>query len=165
MTKLEIIESKICNKEDLLHTLKLWSFKDQTIVFTNGCFDIIHRGHVDYLAKASSLGSKLIIGLNTDASVSRIKGPERPVQDEYSRAMILASFSFVDKVVFFDEDTPYDLIKFIQPNFLVKGSDYKEEDIVGYDILKSTGGQVVTLDFVDGYSTSGIIEKVMKAYK
>ena len=162
MNKLEILKSKICSREELDNILNLWSFKNQKIVFTNGCFDIIHRGHVDYLAKAASLGNKLIIGLNTDDSVSRLKGPQRPLQDEYSRAMILAAFSFVDKVVFFDEDTPYELIKYIQPDILVKGSDYKEEDIVGFDILKSKGGEVITIDFVEGYSTSNIVNKILK---
>ncbi len=132
----------------------------KTIVFTNGCFDIIHQGHIDYLSKAASLGDYLIIGLNTDASVQRLKGPERPVQDEKSRAMILASFFFVDLVVYFDEDTPYELIKAVQPDILVKGSDYHPEDIVGYDIIKAKHGKVKTIPFLEGYSTSDIINKI-----
>lgn len=165
MTKLELIKSKICHIEDLKNDLALWKFKGQKVVFTNGCFDIVHLGHVDYLAKAASFGNKLIIGLNTDSSVSRIKGSQRPLQDEHSRSMILAAFSFVDKVVFFDEETPYNLIKYIQPDVLVKGSDYKEEDIVGYDIIKAKGGEVITIDFVEGYSTSKIVSKILNSDK
>ena len=160
MNAIEILKSKIHVDFNIKEILKAWADSGEKLVFTNGCFDIIHRGHVDYLAKASSFGDKMIIGLNTDASVSRIKGSNRPVQDEYSRAMILAAFSFVDLVVLFDEDTPYELIKLVQPDVLVKGSDYKAEDIVGYDIIKAKGGEVVTIDFVEGYSTSRIIDKL-----
>ena len=128
------------------------------IVFTNGCFDILHRGHIEYLSKASDLGDVLIIGLNTDASVKRIKGEGRPVQDETSRALILASLRFVEAVILFDEDTPYDLISMIKPDVLVKGGDYTEETIVGADIVKAIGGEVVTIPLVEGYSTSGLIK-------
>lgn len=163
MKKLEFIESKIVkNKEDLKYQLGYWRFKSEKIVFTNGCFDILHRGHIDYLAKAADEGNVLIIGLNTDNSVSRIKGNSRPIQDETSRAMILAALSFVHAVVFFEEDTPYELIKFVQPDVLVKGSDYKAEDIVGYDVVMAKGGYVKTIDFLDGFSTSRIIEKISK---
>jgi rfaE bifunctional protein nucleotidyltransferase chain/domain len=163
MKKLEFIESKIFrNKEDLKYKLGYWRFKSDKIIFTNGCFDILHRGHIDYLAKAADEGDVLIVGLNTDNSVSRIKGNSRPIQDETSRAMILAALSFVNAVVLFDEDTPYDLIKFVQPDVLVKGSDYKAEDIVGYDVVTAKGGHVKTIDFLDGFSTSRIIEKISK---
>ncbi|GAP45232.1 cytidyltransferase-like domain [Lentimicrobium saccharophilum] len=158
MTKPEVIQQKILRQPDLDRMLAYWRFRDQKIVFTNGCFDIIHLGHIDYLAKAAALGNKLIIGLNTDASTRRLKGPHRPINDENARAMIMASFSFVDAVVLFDEDTPYDLIRTIQPDILVKGADYRAEDIVGYDIVKSKGGSVVTLEYLPGYSTS-LIEK------
>ncbi len=134
--------------------------KEKT-VFTNGCFDLIHLGHIDYLSKAANFGDLLIIGLNTDASVRKLKGKHRPIKDEQSRAMILASLFFVDFVILFDEETPYELIKSIQPNILIKGSDYNIEDIVGYDVVKKGGGEVVTLDFLDGYSTS-LIEKKIK---
>lgn len=134
---------------------------DKKIVFTNGCFDLIHLGHIDYLSKAADFGELLIIGLNTDASVRKLKGEHRPIKDEQSRAMILASFLFVDFVILFDEATPYELIKKIQPNVLIKGSDYNVEDIVGYDIVKKGGGDIVTLDFLDGHSTS-LIEKKIK---
>ena len=160
MDILEIIKSKIVNKDNLKTLLPLWKFKEKKIVFTNGCFDIIHRGHVEYLAEAASYGDILIIGLNTDDSVKRIKGGNRPLQDEYSRAIILASLFFVNNVILFNEDTPYDLIKFVQPDILIKGSDYKPEDIVGYDIVKAKGGEIITIDFVPGYSTTNIIKKI-----
>ncbi len=160
MNILEIIKSKIVNKDNLKTLLSLWKFKEKKIVFTNGCFDIIHRGHVEYLAEAASYGDILIIGLNTDDSVKRIKGGNRPLQDEYSRAIILASLFFVNNVILFNEDTPYDLIKLVQPDILIKGSDYKPEDIVGYDIVKAKGGEIITIDFVPGYSTTNIIKKI-----
>jgi len=160
MNKIELIESKIHRDFNLEVYLKKTASENKKIVFTNGCFDIIHRGHVDYLAKAASLGDVLFIGLNTDNSVKRLKGNNRPIQDEYSRAFILAAFSFVDKVIMFDEDTPYKLIEKVQPDILVKGSDYKAEDIVGYDILKAKGGKIITVDFVEGFSTSIIINKI-----
>ncbi|HYW95284.1 MAG TPA: D-glycero-beta-D-manno-heptose 1-phosphate adenylyltransferase [Bacteroidales bacterium] len=144
-----------------LHDLKQnWSENHRNIVFTNGCFDILHRGHIDYLYKAAQLGDILIIGLNSDASVRRIKGPERPLQDEDSRAMILAALEFTDYVIMFDEDTPYELITAVQPDILVKGSDYKAEDIVGYDIVTAKGGRVITIGFLPGYSTSAIVDKI-----
>lgn len=158
MTKPEVIQRKILRQPELDRVLAYWRFRDQKIVFTNGCFDIIHLGHIDYLAKAAGLGNKLIIGLNTDASTRRLKGPHRPINDENARAMIIASFSFVDAVVLFDEDTPYNLISAIQPDILVKGADYHAEDIAGYDIVKAKGGKVETLEYLPGYSTS-LIEK------
>ena len=161
MDHLSFIQSKILlDRTDLENALAIWRFKDQKVVFTNGCFDIIHRGHVEYLAKAASLGGQLVIGLNSDASVKRLKGSSRPVQDENTRAMVLASFSFVSKVVLFDEDTPYDLIKLVRPNILVKGGDYQVESIVGYDIVRETGGEVVTVDLVDAHSTTSIITEL-----
>jgi len=163
MSHFQHIVEKVCgNKDQLSKTLEKWKSNKEQVVFTNGCFDLLHRGHVDYLAKASDLGTKLIIGVNTDASVSKLKGPNRPIQDEQSRLHILASLEFVDAVILFDEETPYDLIKFVQPDILVKGSDYKPEDIVGYDIVTSNGGTVKTLDFIPGYSTS-LIEKKIKS--
>ncbi|HEX2934301.1 MAG TPA: D-glycero-beta-D-manno-heptose 1-phosphate adenylyltransferase [Bacteroidales bacterium] len=161
MDHLSLIQSKILmDPTELEFSLAIWRFKEQKLVFTNGCFDIVHRGHVEYLAKAASLGDQLIIGLNTDASVKRLKGMARPVQDETTRALVLASFSFVSKVVLFDEDTPFDLISLIQPDILVKGGDYKPEDIVGYDIVKGKGGEIVTIDLVEGHSTTSIINRM-----
>lgn len=163
MNRLEILKSKIYGRDEanLLRLLATWRFKEQKIVFTNGCFDILHLGHIDYLVKAAELGDKLVIGLNTDSSVRKLKGPNRPIQDEISRAMILASLSFVDAVVFFGEDTPLELIKTIQPDVLVKGADYNPEEIVGYDIVKAEGGEIMTLEYLEGYSTSGIVEKIV----
>ncbi len=158
----DIIKSKIFSKESLKYQLSVWKFKDKKIVFTNGCFDILHLGHIDYLSKAKSFGDKLIIGLNTDISVRKIKGKNRPFTDENSRATILASLLFVDAVILFDEETPFELIKFVQPDVLIKGGDYKIEDIVGYDIVKANGGKIETLDLLEGYSTSLIEEKIRK---
>lgn len=161
MSKLDIIKSRIIeNKEDCLQTLQYWRFKDEKIVFTNGCFDIIHRGHLEYLAKASDMGSKLIIGVNTDLSVRTLKGDTRPIIDEYSRCQLLASLAYVDMVILFGEQTPYELIKYVQPDILVKGSDYNAEDIVGYDIVKAKGGEIKTLDFLEGFSSTKIIDKI-----
>lgn len=137
-----------------------WKSKEERIVFTNGCFDILHLGHVDYLEKARNLGDRLIVGLNTDSSVSRFKGPERPVQDQLSRARIMASLQFVDMVVLFDEDTPKELITSLVPDVLVKGSDYLAENIVGADVVKKAGGEVKTIDLVTGYSTTSIVKKI-----
>jgi D-glycero-beta-D-manno-heptose 1-phosphate adenylyltransferase len=148
--------------EPLNKLVKTWRHAGKKIVFTNGCFDILHPGHVDYLAKASGLGDVLVVGLNTDASVSAIKGPDRPLNDEKARAVLLASLFFTDAVVLFDEETPYELIKQLQPDILVKGSDYKAEEIVGYDLLKKKGGQVITIDLLPGYSTTNLIQKIRK---
>lgn len=160
MNKLESIEKKIIETDKLDQVLALWHFQDFKIVFTNGCFDILHRGHIEYLAKAASTGDVLIVGLNTDRSVQKLKGKNRPVQDEKARALLLASLQFVDRVVLFDEDTPYNLIKKIQPDILVKGADYKPDEIVGYDIVSEKGGEVITIDIVEGYSTTSILNKL-----
>ncbi|MEI7594334.1 MAG: D-glycero-beta-D-manno-heptose 1-phosphate adenylyltransferase [Bacteroidota bacterium] len=163
MSKFDIIQSKIfSNKESLEFNQKLafWNFKNKKIVFTNGCFDVLHVGHIKYLAKAADLGSILIVGVNTDNSVKRLKGESRPINNQDARSTVLAALSFVDAIVFFEEDTPYNLIKLVQPDILVKGSDYKPEDIVGYDIVKNKGGDIITIDFVEGYSSSNIISKM-----
>lgn len=158
MKHLEIIKNKILNPEKLRSIMEVKQMEGKTFAFSNGCFDLVHQGHIDYLSKSRDLADYLIIGLNTDSSVRRLKGPRRPINDEYSRALMLASFLFVDYVVMFDEDTPYNLIKTLQPDVLIKGSDYKVEDIVGYDIVTARGGKVVTLDFIPGFSTT-LIEK------
>jgi rfaE bifunctional protein nucleotidyltransferase chain/domain len=160
MDKLEIIRHKILSDEELDNQLAVWRFQDKKIVFTNGCFDLLHLGHVDYLSKAKDAGDVLLIGLNTDDSVRRLKGDSRPLTDEHARAIILASLGFVDAVTLFNEDTPYELIKRVQPDFLVKGSDYKAEDVVGYDVVKAKGGEVITIDLVEGYSTTAIVNKI-----
>ena len=164
MKNIDITKQKILNTQSLTVNLARWRFQQKRIVFTNGCFDILHLGHLDYLSKAKDLGDLLMVGLNSDQSVKKLgKGVNRPIQDENSRALILASLHFVDAVVLFDEETPYKLIKTVQPDVLVKGSDYRPEEIVGYEIVKNKGGEVVTIDFLPGYSTSLIEEKIRKS--
>jgi D-glycero-beta-D-manno-heptose 1-phosphate adenylyltransferase len=160
MKKLLLIQNKILSLQDLERKLAFWRFRDSKVVFTNGCFDLIHRGHIEYLAQAANLGDVLIVGLNSDQSVHSIKGKGRPIQDESSRALILAAMSFVTAVVLFDEDTPYNLIEKVQPDILVKGADYKKEDIVGNDIVKRKGGSIKTIKLAEGLSTSSIIKKI-----
>lgn len=162
MDKFSVLQKKIHTIDSLKKSIALWRFTDKKIVFTNGCFDLLHYGHVDYLSKAASLGDVLIVGLNTDASVSKIKGPSRPVNDEKSRMHIVASLFYVSAVVLFDEPTPYELIRIVEPDILVKGGDYKPEAIVGYDLVKGKGGEVVTLEFVPGYSTSVLEKKIIQ---
>lgn len=155
------LSEKLVTKDKLKTLLEEWNTQKQKIVFTNGCFDILHRGHVEYLTHAKDLGDKLILGLNTDASVKRLgKSPERPINSEDTRATILAGLECVDAVILFDEDTPLELITFVQPDVLVKGNDYKAEDIVGYDIVTAKGGQVITIQLVDGFSTTKLINKM-----
>ena len=160
MTHLEIIKSKIHTPETIASWLSVWRFKERKIVFTNGCFDILHQGHVDYLAKAADLGHILVIGVNSDASTHALKGPTRPINDEYSRTMILAALHFTDAVILFDEATPYNLINYIQPDVLVKGADYKIEQIAGSDIVLAKGGKVITIELLQGFSTSAIEAKI-----
>lgn len=160
MEKLEISRNKILEGREVERTLALWRFHNEKIVFSNGCFDIIHPGHIEYLSKARDLGTKLIIGLNTDTSVRRLKGEQRPIIEERRRAEMLAAMHFIDAIVLFDNDTPYDLIKLVQPDILVKGSDYNPEDIVGYDIVTAKGGTVETIELVDGFSTTEMIRKI-----
>ncbi|MDC1173853.1 D-glycero-beta-D-manno-heptose 1-phosphate adenylyltransferase [Bacteriovoracaceae bacterium] len=133
--------------------------KGKTIVFTNGCFDILHSGHVQYLNEARALGDILVVGLNSDSSVKRLKGPERPINKELDRKFVLENLRSVSKVFIFDEDTPYELIKSISPNILVKGGDWKPDQIVGSDLVLKAGGEVKSLTFKDGYSTTNIISK------
>ncbi len=136
--------------------------ENRKVVFTNGCFDIIHKGHVTYLNEAKSLGDHLIVGINSDDSVKKLKGKDRPVNNESDRAFVLDNLKSVDDVLIFNEDTPYDIIKEIIPDLLVKGGDWKEEDIVGSDIVKMNGGKVISLQFVNNYSTTNILEKIEK---
>lgn len=160
MEKHQSIINKIYSSETISQLLAYWQFKGKKVVFTNGCFDVLHLGHAEYLSKAADLGDVLVVGLNTDASVKRLKGENRPINPENARAFLLASLRVVDAVIFFDEDTPYNLIKLIQPDILVKGNDYKPEDIVGYDVLMAKGGEVKTIELVEGFSSSLIIEKM-----
>ena len=131
----------------------------QNVVFTNGCFDIIHAGHIDYLSKARNLGEVLVVGLNSDESVRRLKGPQRPINDVDARSKVLASLFFVDYVIVFEEDTPLNLIKSVRPDILVKGGDYTRDTVVGADFVESYGGKVVILPFLKGYSTTSILNK------
>jgi D-beta-D-heptose 7-phosphate kinase/D-beta-D-heptose 1-phosphate adenosyltransferase len=156
---LETIKNKIFESNALLKQINAWRLKGNVIVFTNGCFDILHPGHVSYLAQAKALGHRLIIGLNTDASVKRLKGASRPINNENDRALIIASLAQVDAVIMFDEDTPLSLIQFLKPDTLVKGGDYSKEQVVGAEFVKNNGGQTVILPFLEGYSTTSIIER------
>jgi rfaE bifunctional protein nucleotidyltransferase chain/domain len=160
MSQWNKLQAKVYTTDTLQSQIAEWRKDNKKIVFTNGCFDLLHLGHVDYLAKARDLGDKLIIGLNTDTSVSRIKGPSRPIKDQKSRATILAAMQFVDAVIFFDEETPIDLITWVKPDVLVKGGDYTLEGIVGHEIVLEKGGEVKTIPFVEGYSSSKLIEKI-----
>ena len=164
MSKLKHIQEKILSQDHLKARLNVWRLQDKKIVFTNGCFDLIHLGHIDYLAKAADLGDKLIVGLNSDQSTREIKGPNRPITDEKSRSLLLASFSFVDAVVLFDEETPLELIKLVNPDILVKGADYTIDQIVGSDIVIQNGGSVQTLEYLPGYSTT-LIEQKIRSFK
>ena len=158
-------KDKIYSLPQLQEKVHNWREQGHKIVFTNGCFDLLHLGHVDYLEKARQLGDKLVIGLNTDDSISRIKGPSRPLQDEVSRARIMASLLFIDAVVLFDEDTPLNLIKAVQPDILVKGDDYAVEQIVGHEVVEARGGEVKTVPLVKGYSTTNIVKKIENSIK
>ena len=163
MNKREIIDSRVLDLKILKQLLAIWALKSKKVVFTNGVFDLLHLGHIDYLSKAKDLGDVLIIGVNTDESAKRLgKGKNRPITDEVSRSTIIASLNFVDAVVLFNEDTPYELIKTVQPDVLVKGADYKPEEIVGYDVVTAKGGKIETIEFLPGYSTT-LIEKKIKS--
>ncbi len=157
-------ESKILSREQAVDQADRWRAAGQQIVFTNGCFDIVHLGHIDYLEKARHLGNRLILGLNTDASVSCIKGPLRPVVNEYARARLMAALEFVDAVTLFCEPTPLELIEAVQPDVLVKGNDYTVATIVGADFVLGRGGRVETIELVPGYSTTRLIERIKQSY-
>lgn len=156
------IADKIQTWDQIRVTVESWKAAGQKIVFTNGCFDILHYGHIHYLAQARDLGDRLVIGLNSTASVRRLKGPHRPINDEATRQTLLAALEFVDAVVVFEQDTPYELIKTVQPDVLVKGGDWRPEQIVGADLVLAGGGEVKSLPFVEGYSTTAIEEKIKK---
>ena len=153
--------SKLFKKFSEFNELLLnWKKDKKKIVFTNGCFDILHRGHVEYLEKAKSYGDFLVVGLNSDESVKRLKGISRPYIAEEDRGYLLAGLKSVDAVVIFDEDTPHSLISNIIPDVLVKGGDYNIKDIVGRDVVESNGGKVITVNFIEGRSSSSIIKKI-----
>jgi rfaE bifunctional protein nucleotidyltransferase chain/domain len=140
----------------------MWRYMGKKIVFTNGCFDILHHGHFDYLARAADLGNILIVGLNSDSSVKRLKGADRPINHENDRAFQLASLLCVDAVCLFDEDTPENLIKIVNPHILAKGGDYTEDQIAGATHVKSNGGRIEIIPFVEGYSTTSLIANIKK---
>jgi D-beta-D-heptose 7-phosphate kinase/D-beta-D-heptose 1-phosphate adenosyltransferase len=160
MKKPEIIPSKIYSREELVKAIYRWRFLGKTISFTNGCFDILHAGHVASLSEAAKEGDVLIVGLNTDASTRRLKGNERPVNNENSRALLLASLEIVDAVSLFEEDTPLELIKAIVPDVIVKGGDYTIDQMIGAKEVMENGGRVVINPLVQGFSTTGIIQKI-----
>lgn len=163
MTNLEIIKKKIFTRETLLRQMNVWRMLSQKIVFTNGCFDLLHHGHIDYLSKAADFGDVLVIGVNSDSSVKKLnKGANRPIQNENDRALILSSLQFVEAIIVFEEDTPYELIKIVQPDVLVKGGDWKENEIVGADVVKAKEGTVAVVPFVEGYSTTNIEKRIQK---
>lgn len=162
MEKLERIKTKILDREQIKNQCNIWRFNEKKIVFTNGCFDILHLGHIEYLTQAADLGGILLIGLNSDASVKAIKGPDRPFNNEEARAIILASLSFVDGLIIFDEETPYELIKLVNPDILVKGADYSVEQIAGHDIVQAHGGEVITIPLTEGYSTTDLIARIKR---
>lgn len=153
------IESKIYSLEALAKRIEFWRLLGDRIVFTNGCFDILHQGHVHLLTGCAAMGDRLIIGLNSDASVKRLKGEKRPINQQDSRAIVLASNLFTDAIVVFEEDTPENLIHAIKPDVLVKGGDWKKENIVGASFVESYGGTVATIPYLNGFSTTGILER------
>jgi rfaE bifunctional protein nucleotidyltransferase chain/domain len=155
------IETKIQSNDQITQTIARWRAEGDTIVFTNGCFDLLHYGHLHYLAAARNLGDRLVVGLNSAASVQRLKGPSRPINDEQTRTHLLAALEMVDAVVVFEADTPLELIERLQPDVLVKGGDWKPEQIVGSAAVLARGGQVRSLPFVAGYSTTNIEQKIL----
>jgi rfaE bifunctional protein nucleotidyltransferase chain/domain len=157
--------NNIISADEFLKIRKILKEQNKKIVFTNGCFDILHAGHVDYLIKARDMGDVLVVGMNSDSSIQRIKGPKRPVVPEKERAFIIANLKAVDYVIFFYEDTPGELINKIIPDVLVKGADWSIENIVGRDVVVKNGGEVKTIEFVNDTSTTKIIEKVLESYK
>ena len=171
MDRVGNIKNKVVGHQTAVRRINAWRLKGYKVVFTNGCFDILHLGHVSYLSQASSLGNKMILAVNTDDSVRRLgKGEDRPINDEVSRALVLAGLGFVDLVVLFNEDTPLEIIDIVNPDILVKGGDYNADQtnkqaldyIVGSDLVRKRGGKVVTIPLVDGFSTTSILDKLKK---
>ena len=157
----QLIKDKIFSTNTALaKQVTSWQLHNEKVVFTNGCFDILHLGHIDYLTKAADLGDRLIVAVNTDSSVSALKGPSRPIIDEETRAMKLASLVFIDAVILFGEETPLQLITEVRPNVLVKGGDYTIDTIVGASEVQDNGGEVVVIPFLEGHSTTSIVNKI-----
>ncbi|MDX2249961.1 MAG: D-glycero-beta-D-manno-heptose 1-phosphate adenylyltransferase [Bacteroidia bacterium] len=151
---------KIRDLPAALQRISSWRIQGDLIVFSNGCFDLIHPGHIEYLEQARQLGDRLVLGLNADVSVKKLKGEDRPINNERARAIILAALVFVDMVIIFEEDTPQELIQAVSPDILVKGGDYIVEEIVGYEWVKKTGGKILTIPLLEGYSTTSTIKKL-----
>jgi rfaE bifunctional protein nucleotidyltransferase chain/domain len=162
MNQYYFIQGKVTTLNELLNVLSVYRFQEKRIVFTDGCFDLIHRGHIKFLAEASDLGDILIIGLNSDLSIGKIKGDGRPVQDQGTRSILTASLRFVDHVVLFDDENSENIIKVIRPDVLVKGEDFIVEDDPGVEFVNANGGKVVILEHLKGYSTAALIDKVKK---
>lgn len=162
MKKPEVIPTKIYTRAELVKQVARWRFLGKSISFTNGCFDILHTGHISSLSEAAKEGDILIVGVNTDASTKRLKGEERPVNDENSRALLLASLAITDAVTIFDEDTPLELITAVMPDVIVKGGDYTPDQMIGAKEVIAGGGRVVINPIIQGFSTTGIIEKIRK---
>jgi D-beta-D-heptose 7-phosphate kinase/D-beta-D-heptose 1-phosphate adenosyltransferase len=160
-----MMQEKIKRKEDLQRIIEDLKAKGKRIVFTNGCFDLLHLGHIRYLEKAKSIGDILVVGVNSDRSVQSLKGPERPILPEEERAEILSGLECVDYITLFDEPTPLELISSLQPHILVKGGDWAKETTVGREVVERSGGEVVILPFVEGSSTSNLIETILKRYE
>jgi D-beta-D-heptose 7-phosphate kinase/D-beta-D-heptose 1-phosphate adenosyltransferase len=162
MKNTDIIRQKIYTLPELLHKLAQMRITGNKVSFTNGCFDILHKGHIASLSQAAAAADFFVVGVNSDSSTKRLKGEGRPINDEQSRALILASLIIVDAVVIFEEDTPLELIKAVRPDVMVKGGDYTIEQIVGAKEVMAGGGKVIINPIVEGYSTSGLIEKIRK---
>ena len=158
--KLNKLKAKIFNIKNLSQIITEWRLNGDKIVFTNGCFDLIHLGHLEILARSADLGDKLIVAINSDMSIKKIKGNSRPIIEEDSRAKQLAAIEFIDAVILFNEDTPYNLINILKPNVLTKGGDYKKNDIVGNQLINKEQGEVVIIPLTQGYSTTSILEKI-----
>ena len=162
MTIINKVRDKIINTDNLVLKVSQWKKNKMKVAFTNGCFDILHLGHLEILTKSKEFGDRLIVAVNSDASVRKLKGKERPINDFQTRSNMLASFSFVDYVVEFSDDTPKKLIQIIKPDFLIKGGDYKKKDIVGNDIVSSYGGETIIIPLIDGLSSTNTINKINK---
>lgn len=162
MKRSDLISAKIFTRTDLLKQVARWRLLSKKVAFTNGCFDILHAGHIASLSDAAKEADFLIVGLNSDASTKRLKGEERPVTDENSRALLLANLAIVDAVTLFDEDTPYELITALMPDVIVKGGDYTIDKIVGAEEVIANGGKVIINPILEGFSTTGIIDKIRR---
>lgn len=160
MGALDFLHAKVVDRSEFVRRIGVWKSEGKTVVFTNGCFDLLHKGHVEYLSRASDLGDVLVVALNTDRSVAALKGPSRPLQNEDSRALVMASLGAVSLVTLFEEDTPESLITEAMPQVLVKGSDYRPEEIAGGQAVLAAGGRVLTIELTPGFSTTSIIDRM-----